>query len=153
MRTGKLAISRGHSSCEPSHLALVPAEAAEPRPQPAPPAPLASPDYQRVNDRLTALERLTRLYEQGVLTADEFIDEKALILGRSAGDQDRIHAGPVHFVPAAPRAPQRGPSLVGRMLSWRFALFSLIVGIGFSFAVQPDTTTRFFTQLFRALGG
>ena len=149
MRTGKLAISRGHSSCEPSHLALVPAEAAEPRPQPAPPAP----DYQRVNDRLTSLERLTRLYELGVLTADEFIDEKALILGRRAEDPDRIHAGPVHFVPAAPRVPQRGPSLVGRMLSWRFLLFSLVVGIGFSFAVQPDTTTRFFTQLFRALGG
>jgi hypothetical protein len=140
MRTGKLAISRGHSSSEPPHLALVPAEDAPPR-------------HDLVEHRLTSLERLTRLYEQGVLTIDEFIDEKALILGRRAEDPDRVPEAPVHFVPAAPRAPQRGPSLVGRMLGWRFLLLSLAVGIAFSFAIQPDTTTRFFTQLWRALGG
>jgi hypothetical protein len=39
------------------------------------------------------------------------------------------------------------------MLGWRFLLLSLAVGIAFSFAIQPDTTTRFFTQLLRALGG
>jgi hypothetical protein len=138
MRTGKLAISRGHPSPEPPHLALVPAEA---------------PRHDLVEHRLTSLERLTRLYEQGVLTIDEFIDEKALILGRRAEDPDRVPAAPVHFVPAAPRTPQRGPSLVGRMLGWRFVLLSLVAGIAFSFAIQPDTTTRFFTQLLRALGG
>jgi hypothetical protein len=141
MRTGKLAISRGHPPSEPPHLALVPAQA-----EPAPPRP------DLVEQRLTSLERLTRLYEQGVLTVDEFIEEKALILGRRAAEPAE-GAAPVHFVPAAPRAPQRGPSLVGRMLSWRFLLFSLVVGIAFSFAVQPDTTARFFTQLLRALGG
>ena len=140
MRTGKLAISRGHSLSEPPHLALVPAEA-----EPAPRLDL-------VEHRLTSLERLTRLYEQGVLTADEFIDEKALILGRRAADPVE-GAAPVHFVPAAPRAPEPGPSLLGRMLGWRFLLLSLAVGIAFSFAIQPDTTTRFFTQLLRALGG
>lgn len=138
MRTGKLAISRGRPSAEPPLLALVPEEAA--------PAP-ARPDL--VEHRLTSLERLTRLYEQGALTVDEFIEEKALILGRRAGDNDGPVA-PVHFVPAASR---RGPSLLGRMLGWRFLLFSLVVGLGFSFAIQPDTTTRFFSQLSRALGG
>jgi hypothetical protein len=143
MRTGRLSISRGNrvepkADPVPPHLARVP-----------PPAP--QPDL--VEHRLTSLERLTRLYEQGVLTADEFIDEKALILGRRAEDPDRVPAGPVHFVPAAPRARQRGPSLVGRMLGWRFLLLSLAVGIAFSFAIQPDTTSRFFTQLLRALGG
>jgi hypothetical protein len=143
MRTGKLAISRGHPSFEPPRLALVPAEA-EPAPAPT--------RHDLVEHRLTSLERLARLYEQGVLTADEFIDEKALILGRRAADHAE-GAAPVHFVPAAPRAPQRGPSLVGRMLSLRFLLFSLVAGIAFSFAIQPDTTTRFFTQILRALGG
>lgn len=138
MRTGKLAISRGHPSPEPPHLVLVPEEAA--------------PRHDLVDHRLTSLERLTRLYEQGVLTADEFIEEKALILGRRAAGHVE-GAPPVHFVPAAPRAPQRGPSLLGRMLGWRFLLLSLVVGIAFSFAIQPDTTTRFFTQLLRALGG
>jgi hypothetical protein len=141
MRTGKLAISRGHSSSEPPHLALVPADA-----EPAPPRP------DLVEHRLTSLERLTRLYEQGVLTVDEFIEEKALILGRRPAEYVE-GAAPVHFVPAAPRAPQRGPSLLGRMLGWRFLLLSLAVGIAFSFAIQPDTTSRFFTQLWRALGG
>jgi hypothetical protein len=142
MRTGKLAISRGHPTSESPHLALVPADAA--------PAP---PRHDLVEHRLTSLERLTRLYEQGVLTADEFIDEKALILGRRAGDPDHVPTAPVHFVPAAPRVRPPGPSLLGRMLGWRFLLFSLAVGLGFSFAVQPDTTTRFFTQILRALGG
>ena len=56
MRTGKLAISRGHQLAEPPHLSLVPAA-----PGPAAPAPPASPDYHLVHDRLTALERLARL--------------------------------------------------------------------------------------------
>jgi hypothetical protein len=137
MRTGKLAISRGHASSEPPHLALVPAEA---------------PRHELVEHRLTSLERLTRLYEQGVLTADEFIEEKALILGRRAAEHAE-GAAPVHFAPAAPRPPQHGPSLLGRMRAWRFLLLSLAVGIAFSFAIQPDTTSRFFTQLWRALGG
>jgi hypothetical protein len=145
MRTGKLAISRGHSSTEPPRLILVPAQN-EPAPEPAPVR------HDLVEHRLTSLERLTRLYEQGVLTVDEFIDEKALILGRRPAEHVE-GAAPVHFVPAAPRAPRRGPSLVGRMLGWRFVLLSLAIGIGFSFAIQPDITSRFFAQTFHALGG
>lgn len=150
MRTGKLAISRGHQWSETPHLALVP-EAAEPRPAPAPTAP-ASPDYHLVHDRLTALERLTRLFEQGTLSGEEFAAEKRVILGLPADELVLREAAPVGFVPAAPRRPQCGPSLLGRMLSWRFLLFSLVMGLGFSFAAQPDETLRFFDQALRYFG-
>jgi len=148
MRTGRLAISRGHQLSEPPHLSLVP-EAGAPRVEPAPPA---SPDYHLVHDRLTALERLTRLFELGALSAEEFAAEKMLILGLPADELVLRDAAPVHFVPAQPRAPRRGPSLVGRMLSWKFLLFSLVMGLGFSFAAQPDETIRFFDQALRSFG-
>jgi len=153
MRTGRLSISRGHRQAEadesqPPHLALVP-QAAEPAPvaTTAPePAPV-SPDYQAVNERLTAMERLVRLYEIGALTPEEFVAEKMLILG------DLPRLAPVHFVPAEPRRRQRGPSLLGRMLSWQFLLLCLVAGIGLSFAAQPEATSRFATQLYRAVAG
>ena len=146
MRTGKLAISRGHQLAEPPHLSLVPAA---PEPRRSEPAAPASPDYHLVHDRLTSLERLARLFEQGALSAEEFQAEKLLILGLPADEYVLRDAAPVHFVPAAPRAPQRGPSLVGRMLSWKFLLFSLVAGLGFSYAAQPEATIRFFEQLGR----
>jgi hypothetical protein len=148
MRTGKLAISRGHTMSEPPHLALVPAE---PLPVRAPEPP-ASPDYHLVHDRLTSLERLTRLFEQGALSAEEFTAEKLLILGLPADELVLRDAAPVHFVPAEPRRPQPGPSLVGRMLSWKFLALSLVVGLGFSYGTQPDETVRFFDQILRSFG-
>lgn len=152
MRTGKLAISRGHQLADPPHLSLVPAEpAVVPAPVAEPAAP-ASPDYHLVHDRLTALERLSRLHDQGALSADEFAAEKRLILGLPADELVLRESAPVHFVPAEPRRRQSGPSLIGRMLSWRFLLFSLVMGVGFSFAAQPDETIRFFDQTLRALG-
>jgi hypothetical protein len=155
MRTGRLSISRGHRQAEadeiPPHLALVP-PAAGPAPVPAPepppqpqPSPV-SPDYQAVNERLTALERLVRLYELGALSPEEFAAEKLLILG------DLPRAAPVHFVPAEPRR-RRGPSLLGRIFSWQFLLLSLVAGIAFSFATQPEATSRFVTQLYRSVAG
>lgn len=141
MRTGKLAISRGHQQSEQPHLSLVPAD--------EPVRPLASSDYLVIHERLNALERLTRLFEQGALSAEEFAAEKRIVLSLPADELVLREAVPVHFVPAAPR---RGPSLLGRMLSWRFLLFSLVMGIGFSFAAQPDATIRFFDQTLRALG-
>ncbi|HYN45271.1 MAG TPA: SHOCT domain-containing protein [Allosphingosinicella sp.] len=151
MGTGRLAISRGHQLSEPPHLSLVPEAAAE---SPAPPAhvPPASPDYHLVHDRLTSLERLTRLFDQGALSADEFAAEKMLILGLPADELVLREPAPVHFVPAEPRGSQRGPSLLGRMLSWKFVLFSLVTGLGASFAAQPDQTIRFFDQILRAAG-
>jgi hypothetical protein len=142
MRTGKLAISRGHQLSEPPLLKLVPEAPAGP----------SSPDYHLVHDRLTALERLTRLFEQGALSAEEFAAEKVLILSMPADELVLREPAPVHFVPAEPRRPQPGPSLLGRMLSWKFLAVSLIAGLGFSWGTQPDETMRFFDQLFRYFG-
>src|SRR5436190_15707433 len=110
MRTGRLSISRGHGPEEasPPQLALVPA-AAEPAPSCVPDPAV---DLQRVNERLAALERLVRLYEQGALSIEEFAAEKMLILG------ELPRAAPVHFVPAAPRQIRKRRSLLGRLLSW-----------------------------------
>ena len=150
MRTGKLAISRGHQITDPPHLALVPAApVAVPAAQHAPPA---SPDYHLVHDRLTALERLTRLRELGALSVEEFAAEKLLILGLPGDEFVLREAAPVHFVPAEPRRPTRGPSLVGRMLSAKFLIFSLAAGLGFSLVAQPDVTLRFFDQTLRYFG-
>jgi len=150
MRTGRLSISRGHQLQEtpeqpaPPPLKLVP--------PPAEQAPPASPDYHLVHDRLTSLERLTRLFELGALSAEEFAAEKALILALPAEELVLRETAPVHFVPAVPRKAARGPSLIGRMLNWKFLLFSLVVGLGFSFAAQPGDTQRFLDQLLRLAG-
>lgn len=158
MRTGKLAISRGYQlpalEVEPAapQLALVPRHDVPVEDEPDLPLPPLSPDFEFVHDRLSALERLTRLFEQGVLSVDEFVDEKALILGRRADELVLVDAAPVGFSPEAPRPPERGPSLLGRMLNWRFLLTSLVIGFGFSFAAQPDTTLHLFAQVARYLG-
>ena len=150
MRTGRLSISRGHQLAGapdgpvPPQLALVPAS---PAPEPV------SPDYHAVHDRLTSLERLTRLFELGALSAEEFAAEKALILALPADELVLREPAPVHFVPAAPqRIRSRGPSLVGRMLSWKLLIFSLVAGLGFSFVTQPNETQRFLDQMLRLAG-
>jgi hypothetical protein len=117
-------------------------------------APPASPDYQLVHDRLTSLERLARLFEVGALSADEFAAEKALVLGLPADELVLRTLAPVSFVPAAPRRrPERGPSLLARMVGWKFLLFSLVVGFGFSYAAQPRETAHLFEQTLRLFGG
>jgi hypothetical protein len=162
MRTGRLSISRGHQLIgtpeqpAPPQLTLVPQPAElESAPVSAPErAPPASPDYHVVHDRLTSLERLTRLFELGALTAEEFAAEKALILALPADELVLREPAPVHFVPAAPRrqARARGPSLIGRMLNWKFLLFGLVAGLGLSFATQPAETQRLFDQTLRLFG-
>jgi hypothetical protein len=165
MRTGRLSISRGHQIEASPELAaprlkLVqkPAKGtraiAEPPPAPAneEAAPVAS-DYHAVHDRLGALERLARLLEAGALSAEEFAAEKALILALPADEILLCNPAPVHFVPAAPRArPQGGPSLIGRMLNWKFLIFSLAAGLSFSYAAQPQATARFLDQSLRTIG-
>jgi len=151
MHRGKLSISRGHElqgppePPAPPQLTLVPAR---------PVAEPVTPDYAAVHDRLTSLERLTRLFELGALSAEEFAAEKALILALPADELVLREAAPVHFVPAAPRERirARGPSLLGRMLSWKFLLFSLVVGLGFSYATQPNETQRLLDQILRLIG-
>ena len=148
MRTGRLNISRGHpevgtEETPPPHLALVPqvAEFAHLS------EPARAPDLDTVEARLTALERLVRLYEQGALSIEEFAAEKLLILG----EQPKVM--PVHFVPAEPRGRPRGPSLLGRMLSWQFLLLCLLAGIGLTYATQPEATNRLASQVWHAIAG
>jgi hypothetical protein len=150
MRTGRLSISRGHrqggaEDTPPPHLALVP-PAAEPAPVSLPaPEPDPSNRLQAVNERLTALERLVRLYEVGALSIEEFTAEKIAIMGEPP------EVAPVHFVPA--RRRKRSPSLLGRMLSWWFLLLCLAAGIGLSFATQPEATSRFVSQVWHSIAG
>src|SRR5436305_15266484 len=156
MRTGRLSISRGHQLqgepvAFPPQLTLVP-QPAEPKPAPVSvlsQAPPASPDYQLVHDRLSALERLTRLFELGTLSAEEFAAEKAIVLALPAGELLLEHPVPVGFVPAAPREAARGPSLLGRLFGWKFLLLSLAAGLGLSFAAQPHETAHLFDQIDR----
>ncbi|HEY5710724.1 MAG TPA: hypothetical protein VIT38_02415 [Allosphingosinicella sp.] len=167
MSTGRLAISRGYQllayeeELATPQLSLVqwfeaPAEAeaepeseAESEIESALPLPPVSPELQIVHDRLTALERLTHLFEQGVLSVDEFVDEKARILGRQVDELILCNAAPVSFSPAEPRPVQLGPSLVGRMMNWKFLLISLVVGLAFSLATLPDATLHLFVQVAR----
>ena len=159
MRTGRLRISRGHQLqgepvAFPPQLMLVP-QPAEPAPAPVsvpPQAPPASPDYQLVHDRLSALERLTRLFELGALSGEEFATEKALVLSLPADEFVLTTPAPIGFVPQAPRAAPRGPSLLGRMLGWKFLLFSLAAGLALSFAAQPSQTSHLFEQVFPIIG-
>jgi len=160
MRTGRLSISRGHQLqgepvAIPPQLMLVP-QPAEPGPAPVfvpDRTPPASPDYHFVHDRLTSLERLTRLFEGGALSAEEFAAEKTLVLGLPADELVLRTPAPVSFVPAEPRRPPPGPSLLGRMLGWKFLLFSLVAGLGLSFAAQPRETSHLFEQILRLFGG
>jgi hypothetical protein len=141
MRMGRLAISRGFPSSEtpdePPPLALV--ASTEP-PSPSLPAdPLAA-----VQARLDALERLTRLCEAGALTVDEFLAEKAAILGHPPSNlaAPRAENGlPISFSPAAPRRPVRGRSLLGR-LGWTILPLGLIGGAGLTALSQPEATLR-----------
>lgn len=147
MRTGRLSISRGHPQAPPEetpppHLALVP-QVAETVPATE---PVPTPDLETVNARLAALERLVRLYEQGALSIEEYAAEKLLILG----EPPRL--APVHFVPAHPRR-RKGPSLLGRMLSWPFLLLCLLAGVGLTYATQPEATNRLLSQVWHAIAG
>ena len=162
MRTGRLNISRGHQFLseegEPApRLAVVPAPCAPqddqtgvrcPAPPPATTPVELLPDHELIDRRLTALERLARLAEYGALSAEEFADEKALILGRFA---ERGESGkPVSFTPAA---PARRRSLLGRLFGgWRAIPVGLAAGVGLSFATQPEATIRVADELLRLFG-
>jgi hypothetical protein len=176
VRTGRLNISRGHQFGEAAistpRLALVPREEPGPGaapvtvaqrnapPVPAPAAPVpenvppppASPEYLVVHDRLTAIERLTRLRDQGALTDEEYAAEKAIVLGLPA-DELILHApAPDARAAVAPARPARGPSLLARLVDWRFVPFAMAAGLGLSYAAQPRETLRFFDEMLRLFG-
>ena len=110
-------------------------------------APAGAADVSAFHDRLDALERLGRLREQQILSADEFAAEKAFILGRVD-----VIRGP--FEAVALRSDKAGPqvSLLGRMLSWKFVPIGLVGGLALSFGIQPQETVRFFEQASSLLG-
>lgn len=165
MRTGRLAISRGHHFIHGSEdaAAVTAAASAPSRIEPLAiyePAPAAAPartqteplpDHALIDRRLTALERLTRLLEQGVLTEEEFADEKALILGRFA--RRATVGNPIAFVPRPDSRPHRRPSLLGRLVGgWRAIPVGLVAGLALSFGTQPAATFRFFDESLRLFG-
>ncbi|WP_206185297.1 SHOCT domain-containing protein [Sphingosinicella sp. CPCC 101087] len=176
MRTGKLSIGRGHQIGEATapmpRLSLVPREEpaacapvsvvqlkTPPAPVPAapsfePPAAVpASPEYHLVHDRLTAIERLARLRDQGALSESEYEAEKALILALPA-DELLLHSAVPEPKPSAFQGPHRaqGPSLLSRLLDWRLIILALAAGLGLSYAIQPRETLRFIDEALRLLG-
>lgn len=159
MRTGRLAISRGFSAPEPhgepARFALVPAvEQTAPPPEPAPETePTLTDALATVNARLAALERLARLCETGALTVDEFLVEKAAILGHRRSDLSGPQASdapPISFHPVS-RARPRGRSLAGR-IGWALIPLGLVAGLGLSAFSQPDATARVFDEALRMIG-
>lgn len=145
MRTGRLNISRGHQAgvgaAPGPRLSIVAASQPEAPVRPVP----VSPEYQPVHDRLAALERLARLHDQGALTDAEFAAEKARLLARHTDEL-------VLNEPLLAPAPPRGPTLLGRLFSWRFIPVGIVAGLALSFASQPNETTRFFEETLRLFG-
>jgi hypothetical protein len=109
-------------------------------------------DDRPAHDRLAALERLARLHKQGMLSAEEFAAEKARILNPPVDGRVASDGGPAEPTDAERPPPHRGPSLLGRLLSWRFVPVGVIAGLGLSFASQPQETMRFFDEALRLLG-
>ena len=139
MRTGSLNISRGQGSGSAAgpRLSIVARET-------VPVAPEVSPAYRPIHDRLSALERLARLREQGALTEAEFAAEKAAILV----DPNEL----VLNEPLLPAEPTRPPSLIGRLFGWKVIPIGLIAGLALSYASQPRETLRFFADAVSLFG-
>jgi hypothetical protein len=145
MRTGRLSIRRGtplgDAAAPGPRLSIVTGAAPEIVPKTHP----VSPEYQPVHDRLTALERLARLHDQAALTDAEFAAEKAMLLARHSDEL-------VLNEPLLAPEPARGPTLVGRLLGWRFIPVGIVAGFALSFAAQPRETMRFFEEALRLFG-
>ena len=151
MRIGRLAISRGFASSEspdePVRLTIV--EPAEPSPPPS----IADGALNAVLARLDALERLARLCEAGALTIDEFLVEKAAILGHPRSNLSKHRddaAKPISFQPATAPTP-RGRSLLGR-IGWMVLPIGLAAGLGLTAATQPDAAAQVWQEGLRLFG-
>ena len=150
MRNGRPAISRGfpssESSEEPVRLAIV-------EPAAAAPPPIAAESLAAVNARIEALERLTSLCEAGALTVDEFMAEKAVILGHPRSNLAGTPggpSGPISFQPAkAKTAPRR--SLLGR-LGWFILPLGLASGFGLAALTQPEAALQIWQEALRLFG-
>ncbi len=138
MQGRRLTISRG--------VAPVPETAATPA-APHPPRPAepiaAAPDFCLVHHRLAALERLSLLRDRGALSADEFAAEKALVL--------RLPAEELLLPPEGMIAP-RGPSLLGRLFSWKLLAAGVAAGLCLSAFTAPSELVAMADQAARMIG-
>lgn len=163
MAAGKHSICRGHELGEtplvaPRFAGEAVDGAASPA-HPLPPLPSSlSADYGWIHERLTAVERLVRLYDQGALSEAEFAAEKAVILGGERPLPSEYVAPalapPTSFRPARGQAQRRirGPSLIGRLLCWPVLVPGLAAGVALSLASQPEATMHFFDEGLRLFG-
>ena len=135
MRTGKLSISRGH---ELLRERSAPVEAPV-RPVSFTPS-RETGELHLIQVRLNALERLTRLVEQGTISLDEFKLEKSLVL-RLTGEELLLTKA------APPAAPQASAPLVARVPTWTLVLLAPVVALGTSLWAAPAETLAWFELL------
>ena len=129
MQARRLVISKGIETGQPIAPRRAPTPP-PPRPQAAPAAtPEPAADLHLVHHRLVALERLTALHEKGVLSAEEFAAEKALVLRIPA---EELMLEPAHAL------PPRGPSLLGRLLNPKLIAAGVVAGLALSAYTQPQ---------------
>ncbi len=146
MRTGRLSISRGHQLS-----AERPAAPAKRASKATPVSFTPSKDQgalHLVQVRLNALERLTRLVEQGALSVEEFRIEKSLVL-RLTGEELLL----TRAAPRSKTAEAPGPSLLGRLFGWRGLLFLGAAGLATCFAVEPAGLAQAFDGALALFGG
>lgn len=137
MQGAKLMISRGLPAAGEAVPLVRPPRPqsidAAPPPVAAVPAPVRenSPasDIHLVDYRLAALERLSRLRDKGMLSAEELAAEKALVL--------RLPAGELELVPEQ-IVRERGPSLLGRLFGWKLLGTGALAGLIFTYLTAPQ---------------
>jgi hypothetical protein len=128
MRTGKLSISRGHELLRERPVPV----AAPVRPVSFSPSPETG-ELHLIQVRLNALERLSRLVEQGVISLDEFKLEKSLVLRLTGEELLLTRAAP-------PAAGPAGAPLVARLPRWTLVLAAPLVALGaFLWAAPAET--------------
>jgi hypothetical protein len=138
MQGRRLTISRGLAPVPGPAAAAVPPRAAAAADPDAPAA-----DFCLVHHRLAALERLALLRDKGVLTADEFAAEKGLVL--------RLPTEELLLASDGMRPP-RGPSLLGRMLSWKLLAAGAAAGLCLSAYTAPRDLMLLADQAARLFG-
>src|SRR5262245_13738505 len=127
-RSRKSSTSASSTSSSTSKALAIIREEAPPPPTSTPVQPVpATPEYQFVHDRLTALERLARLRDLGIITLEEFAKEKALVLNPAAEElvlQEPLTViGPQRPPAAKPVVSARPPGddpLIKQLFSWQF---------------------------------
>lgn len=154
MRTGRLSIARGNQfdaigSVAPEPLDATPApDLATVRveaPASAPEVPVWHPQvFRALENRLNAIERLARLHQEGLLSAEEFATEKALLRGVEDPAPEIDLARSVR--------PAAGPSLLGRIIRWPVLGIGLAAGLALSAASQPELSRGLLDETLRLIG-